>query len=121
MTNENRKDEVPRSFLAQWATNTVPVPVTVPPLPGGSDFCARHGLYDNCLVPDTRYTVSAYSHAERVLALDIFRDMRGVTADPEREPEAWTASLEYAREELARDRYEMDQQERTGAPYPEGD
>jgi hypothetical protein len=58
-----------------------------------------------------------YSHLELVVARQIFHDMRGAHADPDGEPEAWTASLEYARAEVAA--YDMDQAERTGAPYPE--
>lgn len=59
-----------------------------------------------------------YSHLELVVARQIFQDMRGDHADPEREPEAWAASLAYARAEVAE--YDLDQAERTGAPYPEG-
>jgi hypothetical protein len=60
-----------------------------------------------------------YSHLELVVARQIFHDMRGRHADPEREPEAWAASLAYAREEVAE--YDLDQTERTGAPYPRGE
>lgn len=58
-----------------------------------------------------------YSHLELVVARQIFRDMRGQHADPDREPEAWAASLEYAREEVAE--YDMDQEERGAATETE--
>jgi hypothetical protein len=58
---------------------------------------------------------------ERAVARQIFRDTRGEKADPETEPDFWQACLEMAREEIARDYFDLDQQERTGAPYPEGD
>lgn len=59
----------------------------------------------------------AYSHLELVVARQIFHDMRGRHAEPDCEPEAWAASLAYARAEVAD--YDRDQAERTGAPYPE--
>jgi hypothetical protein len=52
------------------------------------------------------------------LALELFRDKRGIHADPDLEPDFWDACLVYAKELLNWD-YDLDQYERTGAPYPE--
>jgi hypothetical protein len=51
---------------------------------------------------------------EQALALDLFRDTKGITADPEHDPSFWALCLEDARSEMAE--YDLDQEERTGAP-----
>jgi len=61
-----------------------------------------------------------YTLAEREVALSIFRDSLGIKADPEHFPAEWATCLEYARQEIENDRYDMDQEERTGAPSQEG-
>jgi hypothetical protein len=57
---------------------------------------------------------SGYTQDEQILAMTLYRDLRGIRANPDYEPGIFAGCLESAREEIANEPSFLDQTEQGG-------